>query len=263
MRSSASRIRRRLGVGTLEEAYQQHAEDVAKYLPWLPLDGQFRRRPGGKVKTCLTDAQTQVLLPKAQGLRGKAIGEALGITTGAVYKHLHDVGVQLGVDTDQAAVEKAARWRLIDLGQPQAVPLTSRERAYLYLRKSGLADTDVAAKWEVGSSNVLTLRRHVLEKAECSTVEQLLADKPELVPQHPYGLPLGPLENRRREPSELSDKTIEILRLRSQSVSYQDIADRVGVKFSTVGHHMTRAKKVFGVKTPSEALEEAKRRGLM
>jgi len=215
------------------------------------------------VKTYLTDAQTRVLLLKAQGHRGKAIGEALGIGTGGVYTHLHDIRVQLGVGTDQAAVEKATRWGLIDPGKPVAVPLTPRKRAYLYLRKSGLADADVATKWEVGPSSVLTLRGHVLEKAECLTVEQLLADKPECVPQHAHGLPLGPWEKRRREPSELSDKTIEILRLRSQDVSYQDIADRVGVEFSTVGYHLDRAAKVLGVKTRTDAVEEAKRRGLL
>jgi len=263
VRSSASRIRKALGVDTLEEAYEQQKDEVTERLDWLPLEGQFRRPPGGKVKTYLTDAQTQVLLLKAQGDRGNGIATALGITTGAVYKHLHDIRVQLGVDTDHAAVEKAARWGLIDLKQPRPIALTSRERAYLYLRKTGLSDAEVVAKWEIGTSNVLTLRGRVLEKAECPTVEQLLADKPELVPQHAYGLPLGPLENRRREPSELSNKAIEILRLRSQDVSYQDIADRVGVKFSTVGHHMTRAKKVLGVATPAEAVEEAKRRGLL
>lgn len=263
VRSSASRIRKALGVGTLEEAYEQQKEDVIKYLDWLPLEGEFRRPAGSKVKTCLTDAQTQVLLLKAQGLRGKAIADALGITVGAVYKHLHDIRVQLGVDTDKAAVEKAAQWGLIDLGKPVAVPLTPRERAYLYLRRSGLADADVAAKWEVALSNVLTTRKHVLEKAECLSVEQLLADKPELVPQHAYGLPLGPLENRRREPSELSDKTIEVLRLRDQGVSYQNIAERTGIEFSTVGYHLRRAAKVLGVETPAEAVEEAKRRGLL
>ena len=42
-----------------------------------------------------------------------------------------------------------------------------------------------------------------------------------------------------------------------------EIADRLGIARATVGHHLKRAKAFLGVNSPSEAIEEAKARGLL
>ncbi|MBU0607132.1 MAG: recombinase family protein, partial [Armatimonadetes bacterium] len=154
--ASGSAIRRRLGVAPLDEAYELHREEIQLYLPWLPLEGRSRaKRPGGKA-SCLTDAQLDVLRLKAQRKSGRLIAEALGLSTGAVYKHLHDIRQALGARTDKEAVEKARRHGLLaDAGvaDPQ---LTRRQKAYLYLRGQGLDEQAIADRWQVQIQSVYT-----------------------------------------------------------------------------------------------------------
>lgn len=180
-----------------------------------------------------------------------------------MYTHLYDIRVQLGVDTDEAAVAKVAGWGLVDLAKEPEVRFTPRESAYVYLRSTGLADDEIAAQWEVSIQNVMHHRNSVTEKAQCTSIEQLLTEKPELVPSHPYGLPLGPLPNRKRLASELSEKTLTVLRLIAEGLSYRQIAAECGIQQCSVDHHVRRAKKVLGVATTAEAIAEARRRGLI
>ena len=262
VRSIAAVIRRRLNVPDLEAAYQQQREAIELYLEWLPLQGTRKTGKGEGRKTCLTEAQQKVLQHRAQGHRGPAIAATLGITPGAVYKHVHDIRVRLGVDTDEAAVAKAAQWGLIDLEHTPAVHFTPREEAYLFLRSAGSTDEEIVAAWEVSAHNVTHHRNAVTEKAPCTSLDQLLAEHPELVPQHGYGLPLGPPVTRKRQTGALSEKTLTVLRLKAEGLSHKQITAQCGIRECSVDHHLGRAKKVLAVDTTAEAIEEARRQEL-
>lgn len=263
VRSIAGATRRKLNVADLETAYQQQRETIELYLEWLPLQATRKTGNGGERKTCLTEAQQQILQHRARGHRGPAIAVTLGITPGAVYKHLHDIRVRLGVDTDDAAVAKAAQWGLVDLEQALAIHLTPRESAYLYLLSTGSTDEEIAAAWEVSAQGVTHHRNAVTEKAQCASVEQLLSERRELVPQHAYGLPIGPLANRKRQTGELSEKTLTVLRLKAEGFPHKQIAAQCGIRECSVDHHLRRAKKLLQVAATADAIEEARRRGLI
>lgn len=263
LRSTTSRIRRRLGVASLDEAYDLHQEEIQRYLPWLPLEGRSRSRQPVTGMPGLTEAQLEVLRLKAQHMSGRLIAQALGIETGTVYKHLFDIRQVLAAKTDKAAVEQALRHGLltgVNCAEPQ---LTRRQQAYLYLRSQGLSEEEVADRWQVQIQSVYTMRGEILERLGATSIEGVLCEHRGIVPAQAKGLPLGSLENRHRRSSELSTKTLEVLRLRAEGLTHAQTAAALGIEPATVGHHLKRAKALLGVDTPKQALEEAKARGLI
>ena len=72
-----------------------------------------------------------------------------------------------------------------------------------------------------------------------------------------------PTEEQRQAQSLLSDRELEVLQLAAKGYSYQDIAELLQVKVSTVGSYTRRMYQKLSVHSRSEAVFEATRMGLM
>lgn len=72
-----------------------------------------------------------------------------------------------------------------------------------------------------------------------------------------------PTQAQREAQSLLSDRELEVLQLAAKGYSYQDIAELLQVKVSTVGSYTRRMYQKLSVHSRSEAVFEATRMGLM
>jgi len=111
-----SAARRRLGVGSVAEAIAVGQDLIRPYVKWLDLEGREKRlvRPESRWPT-LTAEERRVLEALAEGLKGPAIAERLGMTSGTVYVHLHHMRPKLGAANNQQLLKFATEAGLLSL----------------------------------------------------------------------------------------------------------------------------------------------------
>jgi len=209
------------------------------------------------------ETQQQVCLLTLKGMRARTIASHLGMAASTAHVHLKNIRRAMGTRTDREAAEKAVRLGLIETDEEVRPRLTARECAYLHYALEGRSDEWIAARFEVSPNCVLHFRDSVCEKLGIEEPREAPQWVRDHIQERLHRLPLGPLPTRKREDKGLGEETLQVLRLRAQDLSYEDIAREAGISPPTVGHHMRRAKKVLGVSSPAEAVEEAKRRGLI
>jgi DNA-binding CsgD family transcriptional regulator len=76
------------------------------------------------------------------------------------------------------------------------------------------------------------------------------------------GLPRGPRPATRRNPASLSPRELEVLGLLAEGLRNKDIAERLVLAGKTVDHHVAAILRKLGVRTRSQAVQEAARLGL-
>jgi len=76
------------------------------------------------------------------------------------------------------------------------------------------------------------------------------------------GLPRGPRRATRDNPAQLTARELEVLELVTQGLQNAEIADRLYLSPRTVGHHVSAILRKLGVRTRTEAVADAARRGL-
>ncbi|MGD9498448.1 MAG: LuxR C-terminal-related transcriptional regulator [Armatimonadota bacterium] len=265
--SYAKDIRRELGVD-LDQAALLAAEVIARYEHALPLEGRAQRDQATKDHELLTERQVQVLRLVLEGYKTPRIARTLGIPSpNTVYVHLLHARQKLGVTTNRAAAEKARYLGLLGDEQAGTPPtLTQRELALLKLIDEGRSLPQIAQQWDITDDCVTTVAESVRAKLD----EQDLVQAAQIArEQIEAAMPNLPLEGRVRDRREgggelaLSDQQYRILRAFGDGLRYQDIAKRLDCHESVVGYHLRKVREMLGVESSKEAVEEARRLGLL
>ena len=83
--------------------------------------------------------------------------------------------------------------------------------------------------------------------------------------RHATGLPVprGPRPSSRANPSGLTAREIEVLRLLAEGLSNAEIAERLFLSEKTVGHHVSSVLRKLGEPTRSRAVATALRRHIV
>lgn len=86
-----------------------------------------------------------------------------------------------------------------------------------------------------------------------------------LVDRHARGLalPRGPRPTSRANPSGLTAREIDVLRLLVDGLSNAEVAQRLFLSEKTVGHHVSSVLRKLGEPTRSRAVASAVRRGII
>lgn len=106
--SQLSIVRRKLGAGTLDEAWLLAKEYVEAHLHWLPLTGRIRKRSAARPgRPILTASQSGLLAALRGGAAPKQAAAELGISENTAYVQLRNCRERLGVGSNEEAVRKA------------------------------------------------------------------------------------------------------------------------------------------------------------
>lgn len=73
----------------------------------------------------------------------------------------------------------------------------------------------------------------------------------------------APEPSARRQPDDLSAREFEVISLVTDGLTDAEIAERLGIRPRTVSTHLTSVYNKFGVRSRTEALREAQKRGLL
>ena len=175
----------------------------------------------------------------------------------------------------------------------QAITLASARPANVYLIDLGLPDRDGRdfIRWLVAQQPdalpmVVTVfgdETHVVSSLEAGAVGYLLKDTPtDEIPQrivelyeggspispsvarslirrfsnHPFGLPIA-IDN------PLSERELEVLKLIEKGMTYEEVSQILGVTWHTVTSYLRRTYRKLQVNSKSEAVFEARQRGIL
>jgi DNA-binding NarL/FixJ family response regulator len=175
----------------------------------------------------------------------------------------------------------------------QAIALTVERPADVYLVDLGLPDRDGREfiRWLVtrqpdALSMVVTVfgdESHVVSSLEAGAMGYLLKDTPiheiaqRIVELHEGGSPISPsvarslikrlsvrpAEAARRIDNPLSERELEVLRLIEKGLTYDEVSSILGVTWNTVTSHLRRVYRKLQVGSRSEAVYEARQRGIL
>ncbi len=74
---------------------------------------------------------------------------------------------------------------------------------------------------------------------------------------------LAPEPSARKQPDDLSARELEVVSLVAEGLTDAEIAERLGIRPRTVSTHLTSVYNKFGVRSRTQAVREAQRRGLL
>jgi DNA-binding CsgD family transcriptional regulator len=74
---------------------------------------------------------------------------------------------------------------------------------------------------------------------------------------------LAPEPSARKQPDDLSAREFEVVTLVAEGLTDAEIAERLGIRPRTVSTHLTSVYNKFGVRSRTQAVREAQRRGLL
>ncbi len=77
------------------------------------------------------------------------------------------------------------------------------------------------------------------------------------------GVPRGPRPRTRRNPAELTDRELDVLRLLGDGLRNSEIASRLVLSTRTVDHHVSAVLRKLSAEHRGEAVAEARRRGVL
>ena len=76
-------------------------------------------------------------------------------------------------------------------------------------------------------------------------------------------IPRGPRAETKASPVGLTARQTEVLELLAESLTYQEIADRLYISAKTVDHHVSAVRLKLGVTTRDEAVERGRQLGIL
>jgi DNA-binding CsgD family transcriptional regulator len=74
---------------------------------------------------------------------------------------------------------------------------------------------------------------------------------------------LAPEPSARKQPDDLSAREFEVVALVAEGLTDAEIAERLGIRPRTVSTHLTSVYNKFGVRSRTQAVREAQKRGLL
>ena len=174
-----------------------------------------------------------------------------------------------------------------------AIELAQARPAQVYLVDLGLPDRDgsdlirwISAQQPQASVMVVTVfgdDNHVVSAFEAGAVGYLLKDTPPdeiarlIVELHEGGSPISPSVARQllrrfvgrdtpatqRVDDPLSDREREVLKLIEKGMTYEEVADTLGISWHTVTAFLRRVYRKLQVNSRGEAVYEARQRGIL
>ncbi len=194
---------------------------------------------------------------------------------------------------DAVRLHPRLSWQFSAANATDAIALCHQRPADVYLVDLGLPDRDGRdlIRWLVRHQPdslpmVITVfgdEEHVLTSLEAGAVGYLLKDSPgseiaqHIVELHEGGSPISPSVARSvirrfvQQPASplvdvdnpLSQRELEVLRLIEKGMTYDEVAQLLGLSWHTVTAYLRRVYRKLQVKSRGEAVFEARQRGII